>query len=97
MSQMVVLDESDGSQILSKPNPNGGPWYILYFKRSFVSRQAGRFKGYMNYLYKHNDVFPMTYPLGEAYVRKKFNMIADRDYVRVTYLSFICLFVFSCD
>lgn len=78
---MVVLDESDGSHILAKPNPQGGSWYILYFKRSFVNRQGGRFKGYMNYLYKHDDVFPMTYPIGEAYVKPKFNRIADRDYV----------------
>ena len=78
---MVVMDESDGSHILAKPNPQGGPWYILYFKRSFVNRQGGHFRGYMNYLHKHDDVFPMTYPIGEAYVKQKFNRIADRDYV----------------
>lgn len=79
---MVVLDESDHSQIqANKHNPKGGPWYILYFKRSFVSRQAGRFKGYMNWLHKHDDVFPMTYPIGEAYVKQQFNKIANRDYV----------------
>jgi hypothetical protein len=81
---MVVMDESDGSHILSKPNPKGGPWYILYFKRSFVNRQAGRFKGYMNYLYKNSDVFPMTYPIGEAYVKNVFNKVADRDFVSTT-------------
>ena len=78
---MVVLDESDGSHILAKPNPKGGPWYILYFKRSFVNRQGGLFKGYMKYLHSKDDVFPMTYPLGESYVKPVFNRVADRDYV----------------
>lgn len=86
---MVVLDESDGSHILSKPNPKGGPWYILYFKRSYVNRQAGRYKGYMNYLYKNDDVFPMTYPIGDAYLQKTFNKVADRDFVSCC--SFLCL------
>lgn len=56
--------EGDGPQIMDIGRSN---WNILYFKRSFVRRHDGVFKGYMNYLFKEPEVLPMTYPIAEAY------------------------------
>ncbi len=36
-SKLVVLDESDGPHMMEQPSP----WYLLYFKRSYVNRQNG--------------------------------------------------------
>ena len=74
-----MLDESDGPGILQNKYSDR---FLLYFKRSFVSRQSGKFKGYRNYLHKVEKVVPMTYPMGEAYVKPRFNRIQERDYVR---------------
>lgn len=38
-SKLVVLDESDGSHMMDIDRPS--PWYLLYFKRSYVNRQNG--------------------------------------------------------
>ena len=79
-SKTIVLDEGDYPELFT---PGGGindvAKWLLYFKRSYVRRQDGRFIDYMNYL-KRNDVLPMTYTIAEAYVKNTFNMIDKRDF-----------------
>lgn len=45
-------------------------WHLLYFKRSFIRRKSGDFKGLMGWLKKPvwNNVLPMTYPAANAYI-----------------------------
>jgi hypothetical protein len=86
--KMVVLDETDGPDLFSLPQqPHGGlrEW-LLYFKRSFVNRRDGEFKGYMPYLLKHSGVLPMTYTIADAYVRPNFKFLKTRDMDVVTTL-----------
>jgi hypothetical protein len=71
----IILDEGDYPQLFEQPGP--GEW-LLYFKRSYVRRHDGAFKGYMGYL-DNPAVLPMTYPVAEAYVRPQFNMMRGRD------------------
>ena len=52
--------------------------WLLYFKRSYVRRNDGKFNGYMPYL-QRNNVLPMTYTTVEAYVRKQFAFLSDRN------------------
>ena len=79
---MIVLDEFDGANHY-EPLPTEKQmiqtyginkiWYYMYFKRSFVSRKDGRF---MSYPHKQrSDMYPLTYPLAEAYVQPQFNMV----------------------
>ena len=81
-SRMIVLDEFDGANHY-EPLPTEKQmiqtyginkiWYYMYFKRSFVSRKDGRF---MSYPHKQrSDMYPLTYPLAEAYVQPQFNMV----------------------
>ncbi len=79
--RMIVLDEYDGHTLVS-PTMNStsyvqaygkvdAPWYFMYFKRSFVQRTDGIFKGYP-YLSKP-DVYPMTYAIADAHIQHQFN------------------------
>ena len=45
-------------------------WHLLYFKRSYIRRKAGDFKGLMGWVKKvvWNNVLPMTYPAANAYI-----------------------------
>lgn len=77
-SKTVVLDESDGAHMFD-PAPEGQKTeWLLYFKRSYVKRGNGQFKGYMPYLHR-NDVLPMSYTIADAYVRTAFPFYKDRD------------------
>jgi hypothetical protein len=78
-SKLLVLDEGDGSHLFS-PSDQAKDWNILYFKRSYVQRHDGKFKGYMNYVRERPKVLPMTYIIAEAYVKPEFTTIRDRDY-----------------
>lgn len=85
--KMIVLDEFDGVTPLYSPLPTFkemkeayGPslvWYFLYFKRSYVGRRDGEFIKYAH-AHKH-DVYPLTYPLAEAYIQLKFNQVREID------------------
>lgn len=72
-SKTLVLDEGDGQELFQIDKN-----WLLYFKRSYVKRRNGLFKGYMHYL-EHPNVLPMTYTIAEAYVKSVFPLIADRD------------------
>lgn len=74
-NKTVVLDEGDWPSLFDAPGK--GDW-LLYFKRSYVSRGNGIFKKYMDYIHKPT-VLPMTYPIAEAYVRNLFSLMKDRD------------------
>jgi len=72
-----VLDEFDGGTLYWPPYPPVeltemyGPthiWYFMYFKRSFVRREDGRFIGYPS-IDTYPDVYPLTYSIAEAYVQ----------------------------
>jgi hypothetical protein len=78
-SKLLVLDEGDGSHLFS-PSDQAKDWNILYFKRSYVQRHDGKFKGYMNYVRERPKVLPMTYIIAEAYVKPEFTTIRDRDF-----------------
>jgi hypothetical protein len=75
-NKTVVLDEGDGPQLFDAPNGRHEDW-LLYFKRSYVRRSNGEFRGYMGYLDNRN-VMPMTYTIAEAYVRPLFSTMKDR-------------------
>jgi hypothetical protein len=85
--KMIVLDEFDGPTPLYAPKPTPqemvatyGPrmiWYFMYFKRSFVIRQDGIFIRYPHFT--KYDIFPLTYPVAEAYIQLKFNHIREID------------------
>lgn len=85
--KMIVLDEFDGVTPLYSPLPTFkemvatyGPsliWYFLYFKRSYVGRRNGEFIKYAH-AHKH-DIYPLTYPLAEAYIQLKFNQVREID------------------
>ena len=86
--QTVVLDEGDHANLFEPPPPAAAsqgrragadapsPW-LLYFKRSYVKRSDGKFKGYMPYL-KTNGVLPMSYTIADAYVRPVFPQYTER-------------------
>jgi hypothetical protein len=79
-NKTIVLDEGDGPQLFE---PDGSEEYkktdwLLYFKRSYVRRHNGQFKGYMGYV-TNTNVLPMTYTVVEAYVKTAFNMMRDRN------------------
>ena len=76
-SKLIVLDEGDGQGLFEPPNAPKN-WYILYFKRSYVKRRDGIFHGYLNYV-KKPDVFPLTYPIAEAYVHSPYIPFEKRD------------------
>jgi hypothetical protein len=46
------------------------PWYFVYFKRSFVRRNDGKFQGYPHL--SRFDTFPMVYAIAEAYLPHTF-------------------------
>lgn len=75
-NKTIVLDEGDYPQLFE---PGGPGTFLGYFKRSYVSRQNGKFNGYMDYL-KNPLILPMTYIIAEAYVKTQFNLAASRDY-----------------
>lgn len=75
-NKTVVLDEGDWPSLFEVP---GRSDWLLYFKRSYVNRGGGIFKKYMEYITKPT-VLPMTYPIAEAYVRKMFTLMKDRDF-----------------
>ena len=52
--------------------------WLLYFKRSYVQRHDGEFKGYKRYL-SNGNILPMTYTIVEAYVKTAFSMMRERD------------------
>jgi hypothetical protein len=74
-NKTLVLDEGDWPTLFEAP---GKTDWLLYFKRSYVSRGNGVFKKYMDYIHKPT-ILPMTYPIAEAYVRNKFTLMKDRD------------------
>lgn len=69
LPKLVILDESDSSEVY-RPPAKGDLSPFLTFKRSYVKRQNGVFKGYMKYLLNMN-ILPMTYPVAEAYIKPK--------------------------
>ena len=87
-TKLVVLDEFDGPSPLYDPYPEfkdmvhyygkNRRWYYMYFKRSFVYRHDGTFQKYPHFK-AGADVYPLTYPLAEAYVRPNFNIIREID------------------
>ena len=74
-NKTVVLDEGDWPSLFEVP---GKADWLLYFKRSYVSRHGGVFKKYMDYVHRPT-VLPMTYPIAEAYVRPMFSLMKDRE------------------
>ncbi len=79
--RMIVLDEFDGHTLVA-PTLNStnflkaygkvdAVWYFMYFKRSFVRRIDGVFKGYPHLV--KPDAYPMTYAVAEAYIQHHFN------------------------
>ena len=52
-------------------------WNFLYFKRSFVRRKDGVFRGYPHLAKR--DVYPLTYSVAEAYIQSPFNQHRDID------------------
>ena len=85
-SKLVVLDESDGPNLFDPgPSASGPNWHLLYFKRSYVKRSDGAFRGYMSYLnrqgFSREDhiVLPLTYSIADAYVRSNYKQYKDRD------------------
>lgn len=77
--KLIVMDESDGPELFHPPKTSASDhWYAAYFKRSFVRRRSGVFKGYMNYLTQRSDIYPMTYTITEAYVRNTFARMSER-------------------
>jgi hypothetical protein len=82
---MVILDEGDGPDLFIPPGlprnfhyerndpPPHQLYYIAYFKRSFVRRRDGVYRGVMSYgRDEGRDVFPITYTILEAYVNTEF-------------------------
>jgi hypothetical protein len=83
--RLIVLDEADGVHLysprrnhseLEKAYPNRivghtVMWYFLFFKRSYVDRNKGRFRHYPHL--KKQDVYPITYSIADSYIRDKFN------------------------
>jgi hypothetical protein len=53
--------------------------FLLYFKRSYVRRGNGVFRGYMNYVTRNLDVLPMFYPVATAYLRHPVLPHTERD------------------
>jgi len=86
--KMVILDEGDGPDLFGVDRRNwtssnpGVPWHVGYFKRSYIRRSRGSFKGLMGWMTNHHgkDVFPMTYPVANAYVKSPFTKLKDREY-----------------
>ena len=76
-NKTIILDEGDGSQLFNDENNEKIDW-LLYFKRSYVRRDNGIFKGYLGYL-TNSNVFPMTYTLAEAYLRLIYNDMSQRN------------------
>ncbi len=79
--KMIVIDEGD-YQPLFHPDDGNEEW-LLYFKRSYVNRHVGEYKGFMNYL-DNPVVFPMTYPIAEAYIKTDFTPFHNRK------MEFVC-------
>lgn len=77
-TKTVVMDEGDYPQLFETGDREKVGDFALYFKRSYVTRRKGVFKGYMHYI-KRVDVLPMSYSIADAYVRNSFNTIANRD------------------
>lgn len=87
-SKLIVLDEFDGPSPLYEPYHkqqdmqmhygSSKRWYNMYFKRSFVYRHDGLFTKYPHFK-PDSDVYPLTYPLAEAYVRPSFNIVREID------------------
>lgn len=79
--RMMILDEFDGHSLVEPTISDeeyerayGGlnkQWYFIYFKRSFVRRLDGEFRGYPHL--HQPDVYPMVYAIAEAYVQMHFN------------------------
>ena len=70
-SRLIVLDEFDHKNLFIPPG--GGlnkPWYNVYFKRSFVTRQDGLFLNFPHM--DRYEVYPITYSLAEAYISPEF-------------------------
>lgn len=73
----IVLDEGDGPQLFDDNRGLKVKW-LLYYKRSFVRRQNGAFRGYMPYLHHKGEVLPMTYTIMDAYIRHTFPTMKER-------------------
>jgi hypothetical protein len=74
-SKMIVLDESDYPNLFESPDRKTK--FFMTFKRSYVKRQDGVFKHFMHYLPQPN-VFPMTYPMAEIYIRPRYKPYQER-------------------
>eukprot|EP01031_Cornospumella_fuschlensis_P028096 gene28096-33928_t len=72
--KLVVLDESDYPDAFQSDKAEQ---FFLIFKRSFVRRHDGHFKGYMPYL-NNMQILPLTYPVAEAYLHPVFKPTAAR-------------------
>lgn len=82
--KLIVLDEFDGSlawapfrtkeeRMEHYPTDSNGfvVWNYMFFKRSYVKRHNGVFKGYPHIAKR--DFYPMTYSIASAYIPKRFN------------------------
>jgi hypothetical protein len=79
-NKTVVLDEGDGPQLFDVAGEEDSKMkWITYFKRSYVHRHDGAFKGYMGYV-EHPNVLPMTYTIAEAYVKSAFTTMSQRTF-----------------
>jgi len=81
----LLLDLNFGSGLFEPSNGNiqGAArdiktWCLLYFKRSYVKRRNGLFNGFLGYV-KYKNVFPLTYPIAEAYVRTTLIPLLERE------------------
>lgn len=91
--KLIVLDEFDGplafapfrnreERMQHYPVDASGKyvvWNYMFFKRSYVRRANGVFRGYPHIA--KQDVFPMTYSIASAYIPTTFNQNRETDIV----------------
>ena len=84
-SKMIVMDEHDGPTLFHPRKTlqevikdyGSKQWYFMYYKRSFVRREDGKFLGFPHF--DKSDVYPMVYPIAEAYLPIVFNEQRDTE------------------
>lgn len=84
ISKLIVLDEYDPPSLF-RPNSSieamkieygvNMTWYSMYFKRSFVIRKNGQFKGYPHL--KLYNLYPLVYSISDKYIPYKFTFKRD--------------------
>lgn len=84
INKLIVLDEYDPPSLF-RPNSSieamkieygeNMTWYTMYFKRSFVIRKNGQFKGYPHL--KLYNLYPLVYSISDKYIPYKFTFKRD--------------------